>query len=121
MTQEQTESIFEPTRRKLEAELAAAEEESRLRRTAVEEETRLWQELMIKEFDARMAAAATAAAAQAPRRTIVEDDDVIGGVLPEVTNITLRFSGLPQEEIIRIFHNKFKATNLYRLRHMRGL
>lgn len=36
-------------------------------------------------------------------------------------NITLRFAGLPQGEIIRIFHNKFKPIILYRLRHMRGL
>lgn len=36
-------------------------------------------------------------------------------------SITLRFAGLPQEEIVRILHNKFKPINLYRrLRHMRG-
>ena len=36
-------------------------------------------------------------------------------------SITLRFAGLPKEEIVRIFQNKFKPINLYRLRHMRGL
>ncbi len=36
-------------------------------------------------------------------------------------NITLCFGGLPQEEIVRIFYNKFKPIYLYRLRHMRGL
>lgn len=51
----------------------------------------------------------------------MEEEDIIGEVPPEVTNISLSFAGLPQEEIVRIFHNKFKAINLYRLRHMRGL
>lgn len=54
MTQEQTGLIFELTRRKLEAELAAAEEESKLR----------W-ELMVKESEARVAAAVAAATASA--------------------------------------------------------
>ena len=49
-------------------------------------------------------------------------DDIIGEYPPEVSSISLHFAGLPQEEIISIFHNKFKfkAINLYRLRHMRG-
>lgn len=47
----------------------------------------------------------------------MEDDNIVG----EVTNISLSVAGLPQEEIIRIFHNQFKAINLYRLRHMQGL
>lgn len=48
-------------------------------------------------------------------------DAIKGEVPPEVTNICLSFAGLPQEEIVRIFHNRFKAINLYRLQHMRGL
>ncbi len=36
-------------------------------------------------------------------------------------NITLCFAGLPKEEIVRIFHNKFKTINLYRPRHIGGL
>lgn len=51
----------------------------------------------------------------------MDDDDITGELPPEVMNITFRFAGLPQEEIIRIFHNKFKPINLYRLRHLRGL
>lgn len=52
---------------------------------------------------------------------MTEEDDITGQVPPEVMGITFCFAGLPQEEITRIFYNKFKPINLYRLRHMRGL
>lgn len=60
-------------------------------------------------------------ATQAPKRDELEEDDIIVEVAPKVTNISPCFVGLPQEEIVKIFHNRFKAINLYRLRHMRGL
>lgn len=91
------------------------------KRTATARKAELKLKLMRKESNAGIAAsaAATAAAATAaaapthtPRRTGMEDDDIIGEVPPEVTNISLCFAGLPQEEIVRIFHNKFKAMNL---------
>ena len=116
MTPDQNEQIFELMRQKLAAEVAATEGKARLER-----------ELIKKESDARIAASTAAATAAGPgggtvqRKTLSEDDDIIGEVPPEVSSISLRFAGLPQEEIIRIFHNKFKAINLYRLRHMRGL
>lgn len=79
--------------------MAAAEVEARLRR-----------ELVVKESEARVAAAvasaaATTAAAPARRVTTEEEDDITGEVPPEVMSITLRFAGLPQEEIVRIFQN----------------
>ncbi len=116
MTPEQTDFIFELTLRKLEAEMAAAEGEARLRR-----------ELMVKESEARVASsvpaasAAITAAAPARRPMADEEDDITGEVLTEVMSITLRFASLPLEEIVRIFQNKFKPINLYRLRQMRGL
>ncbi len=116
MTAEQTDLIFELTRRKLEAEMAAAEVEARLRR-----------ELIVKKSEARVAAsvaaasAATTAAAPARRPMADEEDDITGEVPTEVMSITLRFAGLPKEEIVRIFKNKFKPINLYGLRHMREL
>ena len=118
MTQEQNELLFELTCRKLEAELAAAEVEARLKR-----------ELMVKESEARIAVAVAAASAAAASTTAgaqawmstAEEDDITGEVPLEVTSITLRFAGLLQEEIVRILQNKFKPINLYRLRHMRGL
>lgn len=50
-----------------------------------------------------------------------EDNDILGEIPLEVLDLSLQFVGLPQEEIVRIFHNKFKPINLYRLCHMRGL
>ncbi|MCJ1346605.1 hypothetical protein MMC31_004823, partial [Peltigera leucophlebia] len=47
MTQEQNEQIFELTRQKLEAEMATAEEDARLRRAAAEEESKLRRELTV--------------------------------------------------------------------------
>ncbi len=118
MTQEQNELLFELTRRKLEAELAAVEVEARLRR-----------ELMLKETEARIAAAVTAASAAAAsttsgaqaRMSTAGEDHIISEAPPEVTSITLQFAGLSQKEIVRIFQNKFKPINLYHLRHIRGL
>ncbi len=106
ITLEQTDLIFELTRRKLEAEIAAAEVEARLRL-----------ELMVKESEARVAASVAAAPARRPMAD--EEDDITGEVPTEFMSISLRFTGLPQKEIVRIFQNKFKLINLYRLRHMR--
>lgn len=92
-------------------------------------ETRFRRELMVKESEARVAASVAAAMAAAPaapdgaqaRRPTADEDDITDEVPPKVMSITLRFARLPQEEIVRIFQNKFKPINLYRLRHMRGL
>lgn len=46
-----------------------------------------------------------------------DEDNIIGEIPPEVANIYFRFISLPQDEIVKIFHNKFKAI----LRHMQGL
>ncbi len=79
MTPEQTDLIFKLTCRKLEAEIAAAEVEARLR-----------QELMVKESEARVAAsvaaasAATTTAAPARRPMADEEDDLTGEVPTEV-------------------------------------
>ena len=109
MTQEQNNLLFELTRRKFEAELAAAEVEARLRR-----------ELIVKESEACVAVAVAAASAVAAGAkawmSTAEEDDITSEVLPKVTSITLRFVGLPKEEIVKIFQNKFKPINLYCLR-----
>ncbi len=76
---------------------------------------------MVKESEVRVAATAAATIAPPPKKIVMEDDDIIGEFPQEVMDITLRFAGLPKEEIVRIFHKKFKPINLYRLRHMRGL
>lgn len=75
------------------------------------------------ESDAHIAAsaAATAAGTTHALKRVGMEDDIIGEAPPEVSNIGLSFAGLPQEEIIRIFHNRFKTINPHHLRHMRGL
>ena len=92
-------------------------------RGAIAAESKLKLECIQKESDARVAAAVAAAAAATPvaRAHNVKDDEILGEISSEVSDLSLRFAGLPQEEIIRIFHNKFKPINLYRLRHMREL
>ncbi len=107
MTQEQNKQIFELICRKLEAELATVEEDARQRRVAVKEESKLRQELMVKELEARVATAAVATIAPPAKTIVMEDNDIIGEVhqevmniceVPqEVMNITSRFAGLPQE------------------------
>ncbi len=91
MTSEQTDLIFGLTRRKLEAEMAAAEVEARLRR-----------ELMVKESEVRVAAsvaaasAATSAVAATRRPMADEENDITNEVPTEVMSITLRFASLPR-------------------------
>ena len=80
-------------------------------------------ECLRKESDARIASAAAAsvAATAAPRKPLGKDNDVIGEILLEVQTLTIRFAGLPQEEIVKIFYNKSRPTKLYHLRRIRGL
>ena len=95
MTQEQNQLIFELTRRKLEAELATEEEESKLQR-----------ELIAKKSEACVAAAVTVAEASVTGRaqpqkwSTTEEDDTTGEVPPKVMSIILRYSGLTYEEIV---------------------
>jgi hypothetical protein len=48
-----------------------------------------------------------------------EDDS--GEISSEVISHHTRFVDLPSKEIVRIFNEKFKLINLYKLRHMREL
>lgn len=67
---------------------------------------------------AHAVATATTATPVSSKQITVEDDIIIIEVPSEVENFTLRFAGSPQDKIVRIFHNKLRAINLYRLRHM---
>ena len=73
---------------------------------------------MRRESDARIAAVIPAGK---PSRVVGDDDEDLGEIPLEVRSIAPRFAGLPQDEIIKIFSNKFKAINLSRLRHMHGM
>lgn len=89
-------------------------------------EAKLRQELMIKDLEDRVVAlmvvvTAAAAPASARRLLVDEEDEITSKVPPKVLSISLHFTDLFQEEIIRIFHKKFKPINFYCLRHIRGL
>ena len=49
-----------------------------------------------------------------------DEEDIGEKTLPKVSARRDIFSGLPEEEIVRIFKNKFKPMNLYKLRHFHG-
>lgn len=70
----------------------------------------------IRESDAHIAATGLAATAAAPkqrtRAPTAEDSDTILGIPPEISRLRLRFGGLPQEELVKIFHKRFNPINL---------
>ena len=50
-----------------------------------------------------------------------DDDDGLGETTPpEFSARRDTFSGLPEVEVVKIFKNKFKPMNLYKLRHLYG-
>lgn len=127
-TPDQNAQIFELALLKAQADLHKAQanlQKAQAERDAIQAKSQLEFECLRKESEARMAAASSAASAanQAPkpRAQPSGEDEIQGEIPPEVTDLSLQFVGLPQEEIVKIFHNKFKPINLYHLRHMRGL
>ena len=90
MTPEQTDLIFELTRRKLEAEMAAAEVEARLIQEQIVKESEAWVAASLS-----AASAATIAVAPARRPMADEENDITDEVPFEVMSITLRFASLP--------------------------
>ncbi len=95
-------------------------------RDAIQARSQLELECLWRESEVRVIISATSAAntaqAQRPRAQRSRDDeDLQGEVPPEVADLSPQFVGLPKEEIVKIFQNKFKPINLYRLRYMRGL
>lgn len=95
-------------------------------RNAIQARSQLELECLRKESEARVAVATTLAgnAANAQRSTTQagrNDKDLQGEVPPKVSDLSFQFVELPQEEIVKIFRNKFKRINLYQLRHIRGL
>lgn len=45
-----------------------------------------------------------------------KDDPNSGEIPAEVKTLSVRFEGLPQEEVVKIFNGKFKPVNLFKLR-----
>lgn len=80
---------------------------------------------MQREFDVCITATTATAIAgsipapnQAAAQNVRNDDEVLDEVPKEVQNLIFCFAGLPQKEIVKIFHNLSKPTNLYCFCHM---
>lgn len=104
-TQEQIDARFALEQRKVEADLAAIEA-----RTIRENE----------ESRAKIAAIQSAAVTAAAPRNRVDEEEPVGEISPAALLVASRYPGLPKAEIARIFANKFRPENLYKLRHLKG-
>lgn len=71
-----------------------------------------------KKFDARIATIKTLSDDEYKDKKKDEKNES-DEILSKMKTLFLRFARLSQDEIIKIFINKFKSINLYRLRHMR--
>lgn len=119
LTPAQSQKIFEIYRQTAENEQATAAREHEFKLECMQRESEARITAAVATATAAAAAPLAAPAPAAALRAIGGDDDILGEVPQEVQNLTLRFAGLPREEIVKIFHNRFKPINLYRLRHMR--
>lgn len=64
----------------------------------------------------------TIAIAQPQRQSVItKENDIIREVFLKVMNVIFCFTYLSQEEIVRIFYNKFKLIKLYQICHIQGL
>ena len=61
-----------------------------------------------------------AVTAAAPHTSQVDEEEPIGEISPATLLVASRYPGLPRAEIARIFANKFRPENLYKLRHLKG-
>jgi hypothetical protein len=130
LTPNQNNQLFEIYRRKIEQEkrdeIARATQVKELIDKTTElmkRKTQLEMNLMKRESNARIATTtavviAAISAALLKTRFMNEEDDLIDEILFEVQALNVRYASLSQDEIVKIFLNKFKSINLYRLRHM---
>lgn len=81
---------------------------------------------MVKKLEVCVAAAvvsvaATTATTLAQRVTREKEDNITNKIFLKVMSIIFWFASLLQEEIVRIFQNKFKPINFYCFHHICGL
>ena len=50
----------------------------------------------------------------------MDEEEPIDEISPTTLLVASRYPGLPKAEIVRIFANKFRPENLYKLRHLKG-
>lgn len=104
-TQQQLDARFALEQRQLEAEIAAIEA-----RTIREN----------KESRARISAIQSGAGAAAALQNPVDEEKPVGEIIPAALRVASRYPGIPKAEIARIFANKFRPENLYKLRNLKG-
>jgi hypothetical protein len=132
LTPDQNHQLFEIYRRKVEQKeqeaIARAKQIKELAEKTIElmkKKAQLEMNLMRRESEARITATAAAVVAFNSAinkiRSMNEEDDLIDEIFSEVQALNVRYVDFSQDEIVKIFVNKFKLINLYRLRHMRGL
>jgi hypothetical protein len=92
------------------------------RKTTIEEKN-LRNQLLKKEFRTRIETmiVTTITSTKISAFLNIENDEESDKISLEVKSHHVRFVNLSFEEIVRIFNEKFKLINLYKLRHMREL
>lgn len=111
LTREQLDARFVLDQRKVEIELRKAEADL----AAIEARTAREN----KESQARITAMQTSATTTSTLRIHTDEEEPIGEIPQAALLVASRFPGLPKAEIARIFSNKFRPENLYKLRHLK--
>ena len=119
LTRKERSARFALEQCKIEAELAAVQARTAAEVAAIEARTAREQEKSQARIAAMRTELAIARAAAAPTQGN-EEDSLTGELSPAVLLVANKYPGLPKEEIARIFANKFRPQNLYKLRHLQG-
>jgi hypothetical protein len=89
---------------------------------AAKEKTEMKKQILLNEFKTRILVIFTSDASISKSLTLIKesenDEDKISS---EVKTHRTRFAELSSNEIVKIFIEKFKSINIYKLRHMRDL
>jgi hypothetical protein len=133
LTSNQNQQLFDIYRRKTEQKKQNEIVKSKQAKDLVDKitkltntKTQLKMKLMKRELETRIAVIivvviAVISAIAFKNHTMNEKNDMINEILSKVQALNVRYVELSQEEIVKIFLNKFKLSNFYRLRHMRDL
>jgi hypothetical protein len=116
----QNQQLFEIHRRKTELEKLKIVNRVQLTKN----KTQLKMNLMKQKSKARIKTTSTLTTAENPvafKNNLIEKNDILDEIFFEIKALNARYVDLSQEKIVKIFLNKFRSINLYRLRHMRDL
>ena len=115
LTQEQANARFAMEQRKAEAEIRAIEAAIARDNAAAEAKA-----IRDKEESQAKITALTSGATTSDSNARKDAEEPIGEIPREALLVSNQFPGLPQGEIAKIFLNKFRPENLYKLRHLQG-